>query len=57
MPKFLMKRWHGYHIIALFTVATVFIGLLTLYQWELGLLGFFLLGLLLFFTVQARKSF
>ncbi|WP_100400484.1 DHH family phosphoesterase [Bacillus sp. FJAT-44742] len=57
MPKFLMKRWHGYHIIALFTVATVFIGLLTLYQWELGLLGFFLLGLLLFFTVQARKAF
>ncbi|WP_216831644.1 DHH family phosphoesterase [Alkalihalobacterium elongatum] len=57
MPKFLMKRWHGYHVISLFTVAVLFIGILTYYQWQLGIIGFFLLGVLLIYTIQARISF
>ncbi|MFV8826201.1 DHH family phosphoesterase [Alkalihalobacterium sp. APHAB7] len=57
MPKFLMKRWHGYHVVSLFTVALLFIGILTYYQWQLGIIGFFMLGVLLIYTIQARISF
>ncbi|MDE5414142.1 DHH family phosphoesterase [Alkalihalobacterium chitinilyticum] len=57
MPKFLMKRWHGYHVVSLFTVAVLFIGILTYYQWQLGIIGFFMLGVLLIYTIQARISF
>ncbi|WP_209125194.1 DHH family phosphoesterase [Alkalihalobacillus sp. BA299] len=57
MPKFLMNRWHGYHVISLFTVAALFIGILTYYQWQVGVMGFFILGVLLIYTIQARISF
>ncbi|MGO4889041.1 DHH family phosphoesterase [Anaerobacillus sp. MEB173] len=57
MPKFLLKRWHGYHVIALFVLATLSIAVLTYYQWIIGLLGFFLLGLLLIYALQAKASF
>ncbi|MCT8139986.1 DHH family phosphoesterase [Anaerobacillus sp. CMMVII] len=57
MPEFLLKRWHGYHLFAIFSVAVIFIGILTVYQWGLGLLGFFCLTILLVYTVQARNSF
>ncbi len=57
MPEFLLKRWHGYHLIALFAVAGVFIGILTIFQWVFGLFGFFCLGFLLFYSIQAKKSF
>ncbi len=57
MPEFLLKRWHGYHVIALYLVALVFIGILTLFQWKLGLIGFICLAVMLIYIVQARKSF
>ncbi|RSL28845.1 DHH family phosphoesterase [Salibacterium salarium] len=57
MPEFLMKRWHGFHVIALFIVAALFISLLTVYQWVLGILGFILLALMLVYVLQARKAF
>lgn len=57
MPEFLLKRWHGYHVIALFAVAAIFIGILAILQWVIGLLGFFCLAMLLFYTVQAKRSF
>ncbi|OIJ17018.1 hypothetical protein BKP37_00190 [Anaerobacillus alkalilacustris] len=57
MPEFLFKRWHGYHVIALFAVAAIFIGILTLYQWIFGLVGFLCLGVVLIYTIQAKNSF
>ncbi|MFZ4454041.1 DHH family phosphoesterase [Salibacterium aidingense] len=57
MPKFLMNRWHGLHVISLFIVAAIFIGFLTVYQWVLGLFGFFLLAGMFVYIVQARKAF
>ncbi|GAE34430.1 phosphoesterase [Halalkalibacter akibai JCM 9157] len=57
MPKFLMKRWHGYHMIALVVIALLFIGILTWYQWQIGVIGFFLLGVVLIYGIQARISF
>jgi c-di-AMP phosphodiesterase-like protein len=57
MPEFLLKRWHGYHVIALFTVAVIFTSILTLYQWVFGLIGFLSLGFLLVYTVKAKNFF
>ncbi|MFC0471577.1 DHH family phosphoesterase [Halalkalibacter kiskunsagensis] len=57
MPKFLMKRWHGYHVITLFVVALLLVGIVTWYQWQIGLIGFFTLGVLAFYSIQARIYF
>ena len=57
MPKFLMRRWHGYHVVALFLVAFLFIAILTYYNTQVGVIGLFLLGVVLIYTIQARASF
>ena len=57
MPKFLMKRWHGYHVITLFAFTTVFMAILSWYQWQIGVFGFFVLGVLGIYFAQARVSF
>ncbi|ADC49628.1 hypothetical protein BpOF4_07850 [Alkalihalophilus pseudofirmus OF4] len=57
MPKFLMKRWHGYHVIALFAVAVIFSSVLMIYHWQVGVIGLFILGVLAIYTSQARFAF
>jgi c-di-AMP phosphodiesterase-like protein len=57
MPKFLLKRWHGYHIIILFAVAFLFVSILTWYQWQIGVIGFFILGVVAIYAIQARIYF
>ncbi|WP_096186066.1 DHH family phosphoesterase [Evansella halocellulosilytica] len=57
MPNFLLKRWHGYHVISLFSVAILFIGILTYYQWQIGLLGMISLAIVLYFMTRAKSQF
>ncbi|PYZ91776.1 hypothetical protein CR194_19360 [Salipaludibacillus keqinensis] len=57
MPKFLLRKWHGYHVIALFSVAVLFTGILTYFQWQVGLIGFASLGVVLFLIIRARTHF
>ncbi|WP_416148043.1 DHH family phosphoesterase [Salipaludibacillus sp. HK11] len=57
MPKSLLRKWHGYHVIALLSVAVIFIGILTYYQWQIGLLGFVGLGFVLYLIIRARLEF
>ncbi|MED4081064.1 DHH family phosphoesterase [Halalkalibacterium halodurans] len=57
MPKFLLKRWHGYHVIALLAVALVFLIALSFYQWQLGVIGVLLLLVIAIFSLRARISF
>ncbi|QKS73095.1 DHH family phosphoesterase [Paenalkalicoccus suaedae] len=57
MPKFLMKRWHGYHVVILFAIAFLVTGGLMSFDWRLGLAGFVALVAMLFFTVRARVQF
>lgn len=52
-----MKRWHGQHVNALFIISAIFIGILTGYQWIIGILGFLLLGITAIFTYQAKVAF
>ncbi|MFC0561271.1 DHH family phosphoesterase [Halalkalibacter alkalisediminis] len=57
MPKFLLKRWHGYHFTILFVVAIILTGILTWYQWRIGVIGLFMLGVIAIYAIQARISF
>jgi cyclic-di-AMP phosphodiesterase len=57
MPKFLMKRWHGYHVILLFAISVLFIGILTYYDWRPGIAGFILLAAALILVIRARIHF
>ncbi|WP_147802542.1 DHH family phosphoesterase [Alkalicoccus halolimnae] len=57
MPKFLMKRWHGYHVILLFAISVLFIGILTYYDWRPGIAGFILLAAALVLVIRARIHF
>lgn len=57
MPKFLMKRWHGMHVFLLYAIAALFIGILTYYEWRLGLAGFALLAATIVLVIRARIQF
>ncbi len=57
MPKFLMKRWHGMHVFLLYAIAALFIGILTYYEWRLGLAGFATLAATVVLVIRARIQF
>jgi c-di-AMP phosphodiesterase-like protein len=57
MPKFLLKRWHGLHIVWIFAVMTILIFMLMYYQWVVGVVALFVCGLLGFFTIKAEQAF
>ncbi|MBM7095386.1 DHH family phosphoesterase [Bacillus sp. H-16] len=57
MPNFLMKRWHGYHVVALLGIAILFTGILTYYQWQIGLVGFLGIAIVFIFVLRARIQF
>lgn len=57
MPKFLMKRWHGYHVVLTLIFCVILIGLLTFEHWLYGLFGLGLLCLLAYYLFYAEKVF
>jgi cyclic-di-AMP phosphodiesterase len=57
MPKFLLKRWHGYPVIALFVTSVVLVSIITYFQWMIGMAGFLLLGGLFYYAMRAEASF
>ncbi|PZE19069.1 DHH family phosphoesterase [Paenibacillus xerothermodurans] len=57
MPKFLLKRWHGLHILWIFTVLTVLIFTLMLYEWVLGVIALIVCGVLAYYTLKAEQAF
>jgi c-di-AMP phosphodiesterase-like protein len=57
MPKFFVKRWHGYHIIALLTITTIFVGMITYYNWITGLICFGVLGAVIYLVWHQENSF
>lgn len=57
MPSFLLKRWHGRHMIwALVLIAILIIGLM-IYNWLAGVLALIPLAGLVFFMWKAEKAF
>ncbi|TJY41725.1 hypothetical protein E5161_10945 [Cohnella pontilimi] len=57
MPKFLVQRWHGMHIVWALVLIFVLTVALTWYQWVLGLLGLVLGGAVGVFGVLAERAF
>lgn len=57
MPNFLMKRWHGYHVVTLVTIASILSAILTFYQWQLGLIAFIAVAVIIALTIRARNEF
>lgn len=57
MPNFLLKRWHGYHVVALVTIASILSGILTFYQWQLGVLAFIAVATIIALTIRAKTEF
>ncbi|AIQ15217.1 DHH family phosphoesterase [Paenibacillus durus] len=57
MPKFLQKRWHGYHTVWAFLLLLVLIIIVSVYNWVLGVICLFLAGTLCFTMLKAEISF
>ncbi|MFC0210951.1 DHH family phosphoesterase [Paenibacillus chartarius] len=57
MPKFLLKRWHGLHMVWTFVLLVALSFGLLAYQWLLGSIGLVLSGLLAYYTIRAEKAF
>ncbi|MFC6647667.1 DHH family phosphoesterase [Paenibacillus rhizoplanae] len=57
MPKFLQRRWHGYHTVWAFLLLLVLIIVVSVYNWVLGVASLFLAGTLCFTMLQAELSF
>jgi c-di-AMP phosphodiesterase-like protein len=57
MPKFLLKRWHGLHILWIFVLLTVLIFILLMYQWVISVMALFACGVLAYYTVKAEQAF
>ncbi|WP_027415054.1 DHH family phosphoesterase [Aneurinibacillus terranovensis] len=57
MPKFLSKRWYGFHIILAFAYGLLAAGLLAFFiRWYAGLAGLLVLLIMLFFTVRNQRA-
>ncbi|WP_410512903.1 DHH family phosphoesterase [Paenibacillus sp. BR2-3] len=57
MPKFLQRRWHGYHTVWAFMLLLVLIIIVSTYNWVLGVSSLFLAGTLCFSMLKAEISF
>ncbi|MRN53876.1 DHH family phosphoesterase [Paenibacillus monticola] len=57
MPKFLQRRWHGYHTVWAFMLLLVLIIVVSIYNWALGVASLFLAGTLCFSMLKAEISF
>ncbi|MCU6791923.1 DHH family phosphoesterase [Paenibacillus sp. WQ 127069] len=57
MPKFLLNRWHGAHIVWIFAVMTILIFVLMLFQWVVGVIALLACVILGFFTMRAERAF
>ncbi|RKP51339.1 hypothetical protein D7Z26_16190 [Cohnella endophytica] len=57
MPKFLVQRWHGMHIVWALVLIFILTVALAWYQWLLGLFGLALGGVVAAYAIFAEKAF
>ncbi|CAH1056702.1 DHH family phosphoesterase [Paenibacillus pseudetheri] len=57
MPKFLQRRWHGYHTVWAFMLLLALIIIVSIYNWALGVVSLFLAGTLCFYMLKMEISF
>jgi c-di-AMP phosphodiesterase-like protein len=56
MPKFL-KRLRGYHTFASYSVSFLMLAILSWFSWKLGVFGFAVLCILIYFDIRAEKKY
>ncbi|MCY9657733.1 DHH family phosphoesterase [Paenibacillus chondroitinus] len=57
MPKFLLKRWHGQHIVWIFVLLIIMSATIYMFKWWLGVTAFLVCAVLAYFTLQAETAF
>lgn len=57
MPKFLLKRWYGLHMVLALSFCLLLLAILTLFHWMYGAIGIVCLIGLVLFALQAEKGF
>lgn len=57
MPKFLLKRWYGMHMVLALSFSLLLLGILTLHHWMYGAIGIVCLIGLVLYALQAEKGF
>jgi len=57
MPKFLLKRWYGLHMVLALSFSLLLLVILTLHHWMYGAIGIVCLIGLILYAIQAEKGF
>jgi c-di-AMP phosphodiesterase-like protein len=57
MPKFLLKRWHGLHVVWTFVCLTLLTITTFALHWIIGVVALVICGILAFYTIQAEAAF
>lgn len=57
MPKFLIQRWHGLHVVWAFVVMIVLIVFVAWFNWLLAVLGIVMTGVVAGYTINAERAF
>jgi len=57
MPKFLLKRWYGLHMVLSLSFCLLLIAILTWYHWLYGAIGIICVVGLVLFSLQNEKKF
>ncbi len=57
MPKFLLNRWYGYHVIISFLLIAMLVTILAFYHWIYGLVGAVTFLGLIYLTFRAEATF
>jgi len=57
MPKFLVQRWHGMHIVWAMVLVLLLTVALAWYEWVLGLIGLLLGGAIGVYSILAERAF
>lgn len=57
MPKNLLNRWHGHHILWGFALLIGLSAILMVYEWPFGVAGLTLSALLAFYVTRAERAF
>jgi c-di-AMP phosphodiesterase-like protein len=57
MPKFLLNRWHGLHMVISLAFSILLIGLLALHHWVYGAVGLIIFSGITYFIFQSEKAF
>lgn len=57
MPKFVIQRWHGYHMVFAMCFSLVLVALLSTYKWIYGIIGLVFFTILAMILYQAERAF